>query len=158
MKTLITLSYILFSLVVMPSAFTVEFPFNENTITYLKNKYQGKKWLMVLWSVECPPCIKELALIESILEKNESLPIVVINTDGDKSLDADRKNLITQFKLDKIETYCFTDGQTDTSRFQVDANWFGELPRSYFFNEQGQSSGRSGLLSKEIIQQWLTIN
>ncbi len=158
MKKLISIGYLLLSLLVVPNAIAVDMPFNASTVTDLKNQYQGKKWLMILWSVECPPCIKELALLEKLVEQNKDLSIVAINTDGDQSLYADRKDLITQFNLDSIQTYYFTDGQTEASRFLVDASWFGELPRSYFFNEQGQSRGRSGLLSKKIIKQWLTIN
>lgn len=158
MKKLIYIGYFLFSLLALPSAFAADIPFNENTVEHLKNQFQGKKWLMVLWSVECPPCLKELALIDKLIEKNKKLPIVVINTDGEQSLYADRKDLITQFKLDRIKTYYFLDGQAETSRFQVDASWYGELPRSYFFNEQGQSIGKSGLLSKNIIKRWLALN
>ncbi len=158
MKKLISIGYIFLSLLVVPNALAADIPFNASTVADLKNLYHGKKWLMVLWSVECPPCIKELALLEKLVDQNIDLPVVVINTDGDLSLYADRKDLISQFNLDSIKSYYFTDGQTEASRFLVDASWFGELPRSYFFDEQGQSRGRSGLLSKNVIKQWLTIN
>ena len=146
------------ALVPLPNALAVELVFTENTIEQLKQEHKGEKWLMVLWSVECPPCLKELSFIAKLLEQNKNLPVVVINTDGDHALDEIRAEIMAQFNLAKLKKYYFSDGQAEVSRFQVDPNWYGELPRSYFINEQGHSIGKSGLLSQVVIKQWLAID
>jgi len=49
----------------------------------------------------------------------------------------------------------FADGEGDRNRYLIDANWYGELPRSYFVEPSGKFHGKSGLVSESLLTKWL---
>ncbi len=128
----------------------------------LKLKYYGKKWLILLWSVDCPPCLKELALVQTIQlqqkqQQKSELPIVIINIDTFEGSASQRNKILANFDLTTQTNLHFSDGFEDHSRFMIDPLWFGELPRSYFIDEVGTFHGKSGLASKQLFEKWLTV-
>jgi len=134
--------------------------FSKLSLEEIKQKHLGKRWLMVLWSLECPACFKELELIKTLKLEHprEALNIVFINADDtDDTDDAnnERKQVINSYDMKSFVNFYFTDGQGDLNRYQIDPLWYGELPRSYFVNEQGEFHGKSGLLDKSLIKKWL---
>ena len=129
--------------------------FNKGQLATLKTQNMGKQWLMLLWSVDCPPCMKELALVQKLQQKQKNLAVVIINTDTEESSEQERADIIKHFKLMNLKNFHFTQGQEAQQRYQVDPQWFGELPRSYFIDEQGKFHGKSGLIAEELLTQWL---
>ena len=121
----------------------------------VKTDYQGKQWLMLLWSVDCPPCFKELAVLQELQKENNDLAVVIINSDADNALTEEREAIINNFTLNQLTNFHFVDGKADQSRFWVDPQWYGELPRSYFFAKNGEFYAKSGLVNKDMIKKWL---
>jgi len=129
--------------------------FSKETLLKQQQENKGKRWLMLLWSVDCPPCYKELALLRDLHKHYNLLPIIIINTDDNDEVSEERVQVIKQFNLDDLLNLYFVDGQGAYNRYSIDPHWHGELPRSYFIDEQGKAMGRSGLLSREILVKWL---
>ena len=136
-------------------AYATSIAFNENHLQQIKTQYLGKQWLMLLWSVDCPPCFKELAIIQKLQGEYDDLAIVIINTDADDELQHAREKTIKKFDLTGFKNLHFTDGLADQSRFLVDPQWYGELPRSYFIEKNGKYHGKSGLVTQDMLTQWL---
>lgn len=111
--------------------------------------------LVVLWSVDCPPCYKELAMIEELLQQHPALPITLIATDDDESRYAEVEQLYTNIQGSQLKKAVFADSAGDSLRYRIDRSWLGELPRSYFVNDSGERLGISGLLSKDSVIEWL---
>ncbi len=137
-------------------------PVGNSSIEFSKVRFEqvtqerkGQKWLALLWSVDCPPCMKELALVQKLQQKQKNLAVVIINTDTEESSEQERADIIKHFKLMNLKNFHFTQGQEAQQRYQVDPQWFGELPRSYFIDEQGKFHGKSGLIAEELLTQWL---
>lgn len=130
--------------------------FDKRQLTQVKQQYDGERWLMLLWSVECPPCFKELAQIGKLAEENPDLPVVLINSDGDEWLDEQREALIEKYGLSKLQNLHFADGKAAKGRFVIDPSWYGELPRSYFYKSDGSRVAKSGLVATELLAKWLT--
>jgi len=122
-----------------------------------KQKYQGKKWLTLLWSVDCPPCMKELAIVQTLQQQQSELAIVIINVDTFEDSHKQRDKILTHFNLMSQTNLHFSDGLEDQSRYLIDPQWYGELPRSYFIDEAGISHGKSGLASKALLEKWLLV-
>jgi len=133
-------------------------PFSNDVFAQVKKQNQGNNWLMVLWSVDCPACFEELALIQQLRQINKDMRIVIINADDDEEVAAERAKILTKYQLNDLTNMFFNEGQGAKNRYQIDPNWFGELPRSYFINDQGTFYGKSGLLKKKQITQWLGLN
>ena len=129
--------------------------FSKAVFEEVKIQYLGKRWLMILWSVDCPACIKELALIQKLKATNPDLDIVLINADDNDEVDKERQKFIASYKLSALPNLYFPDGEGDHARFLIDKNWYGELPRSYFVDVNGKFNGKSGLISKDLIKKWL---
>jgi len=112
-------------------------------------------WIAVFWSLECPPCFKELKTISSMIKLDPDLKLVLINTDADIEMKSQMDEVIDQYQLNDLILMHFADGRASQNRYEIDPTWYGELPRSYFFNKAGESQGRSGLVEKKILEQWL---
>ena len=129
--------------------------FNKQAFEQVKQKYHGNKWLVLLWSVDCPPCMKELALVQKLQQQKQDLAVVIINVDTGEESASQRREIIRHFDLTNQLHLYFREGLEDHSRFLIDPQWFGELPRSYFIDEAGKFHGKSGLVAKELLQKWL---
>lgn len=136
-------------------AFAESIAFNKEQLIALKKENMGKQWLMLLWSVDCPPCFKELAIIQKLQRQHDDLAVVIINTDASDEINTERSDIIEKLDLTTVTNYHFVDGKGDQSRFYIDPNWYGELPRSYFVESDGKFHGKSGLVNKSILMQWL---
>lgn len=129
--------------------------FDKEQLSLVKKQNMGKQWLMLLWSVDCPPCFKELAIIQKLQNLHNDLAVVIINTDADDEISEERAEIIEKFKLTHLSNFHFVDGQRDQSRYIIDSNWYGELPRSYFVQKSGKFHGKSGLVNESILIKWL---
>ena len=137
------------------SSYAESIAFDKTQLATVKAQNTGKQWLMLLWSVDCPPCFKELAIIQKLQSQHDGLAVVIINTDANDEIDGERKSIIDKFELSSFKNFHFVDGKGDQSRFFIDPNWYGELPRSYFFESNGKFHGKSGLVNESLIVQWL---
>jgi thiol-disulfide isomerase/thioredoxin len=137
------------------ASFAESIAFNKAQLSTVKTQNMGKQWLMLLWSVDCPPCFKELAIIQKLQRQHDDLSVVIINTDANDEINTERKEIIEKFELNNFTNFHFVDGKGDQSRFFIDPNWYGELPRSYFVESDGKFHGKSGLVNQSILKQWL---
>ncbi|MDX2368605.1 MAG: redoxin domain-containing protein [Colwellia sp.] len=137
------------------TSFAESIAFDNAKLAAVKAQNMGKQWLMLLWSVDCPPCFKELANIQKLQRQHHDLAVVIINTDDNDEIKSERKEIIEKFELSTFTNFHFVDGKGDQSRFFIDPNWYGELPRSYFVESNGKFNGKSGLVNKPILMKWL---
>lgn len=130
-------------------------PFSTKQFTAIEQQNLGKQWLLLLWSLDCPPCFKELAVIAKLKKMRKDLPVVVINTDDDDSMQQERDALIAKYDLQGLTNLHFVDGKAGKNRMAIDKSWYGELPRSYFYQADGKRLGRSGLVAVDKLKMWL---
>ena len=62
--------------------------------TILK-RYQGRPFLMVFWSLDCPPCFQELTMLGKLIENYPAFNLVLVSTDSP----GDRKELLRKPRL-----------------------------------------------------------
>lgn len=129
--------------------------FDKKQLVTVKAHNMGKQWLMLLWSVDCPPCFKELAIIQKLQSQHDDLAVVIVNTDANDETNAERRKIIAKFELGNMTNFHFVDGKGDQSRFFIDPTWYGELPRSYFVESNGKFHGKSGLVNQSLLTKWL---
>jgi len=132
-------------------------PFNSESFAAIKEHFAGSEFLLGLWSVDCPPCLVELDMMGELLEKNPDLPFVLVSTD---SID-DRESaleFLEEFNLHERQSYMFADSFTERLRYSIDPNWFGELPRSYFFDPQHNMQSHSGIMTIKLLRRWFSRN
>ncbi len=130
---------------------------NATEVLHLKHVEQlfteGPR-LVVLWSVDCPPCYKELAMLAQLLKTHQKLAITIIATDDDSSRYPEVDAMHQRLQGEQLQKWVFAELAAPHLRFARDPSWSGVLPRSYFINQQGQRRGHSGLLKTVQITDW----
>ena len=94
---------------------------------------QNNEFIMLFWSIECSPCIKEMRSI-STLPKKQRDRFVFISTDGDEFIQ-EVSNTLNSLNLEKENNWIFSSAVTEDIINTIDSNWYGETPRSYYFDK-----------------------
>lgn len=132
-------------------------PFTSHSLESITQSREDQPFLLVLWSVECPPCLKELTLIRDLRAEYPTMNLVLIATD-DRSAVSQVEGILSELELDNIESWIFSDSYVERLRFQIDPEWAGELPRSYFYSPGHHRSARSGALTEAQLRDWMGRN
>ncbi|NOX09394.1 MAG: TlpA family protein disulfide reductase [Gammaproteobacteria bacterium] len=120
-------------------------------------RYQNSSFILVFWSIDCPPCYEELTMLGGLYKQYPVLPVVLVSTDG-LDVRTEVEVLISEKGLTGLESWIFTDSLSERLRFEVDKYWYGELPRSYFFSKNQPRHAVSGRLSHAYLMKWLNEN
>lgn len=125
-------------------------PFGTTTFAELKEELTGEPFVVSLWSVDCLPCRVELDMLGKLKEENPDFPLLLISTDPiDEREEA--VYILEEYGLESIESWMFADAFIERLRFSIDPGWYGELPRSYFYNATHGSVAHSGILTREKL-------
>lgn len=130
-------------------------PFTAESFEQIKSSFEGQEFLLGLWSVDCPPCLVELDFMGKLLELNPDIPYVLVSTDPIEDREYSDE-FLQDFGLTEMESWMFADSFVEKLRFSIDANWYGELPRSYFFDSNHEMKSHSGIVSKELLSEWFS--
>lgn len=158
MKKLLACTVIIVTLFFSDYSFADPQVFSKTAFEEIKKQHLGKRWLMILWSVDCPACFKELALIQKLRVDNSDINVVFINVDDNYEVEDERQKVISSYELSSLQNYYFADGEGDQARYIIDSTWYGELPRSYFIESNGKFHGKSGLVKEKSVRKWLIEN
>lgn len=129
-------------------------PFESDSLSKIEQAREGEAFVLVLWSIDCPPCIKELKLLSQFKTSGLLTRLILVSTDGEEYRD-ELERLIHAEQLSGYEHWLFNDALPERLRYKIDPLWYGELPRSYFYDEHGERIPHSGVLTEEILQAWL---
>lgn len=124
--------------------------FNEQSLKLISKQYAGQPFLMILWSLDCPACFDEFELLSHWVQKNPAANLVLISTDP-VSQEVEVKKVLNEYQLAKRDNWIFSSQVHVSLRYAIDPNWYGELPRSYFFDQQHTPYAHSGVLSSEAL-------
>jgi len=123
--------------------------FTHGSYKQIVNQYKQQPFVMVLWSLDCPPCYKELELLADERRKHD-FNLVLISTDG-----ADARNevasVLNKYNLQSVNSWLFDEFSSQHLRYEIDPAWYGELPRSYLFDSVHQRKSISGVLSTDQL-------
>lgn len=124
----------------------------ELTETKVEKVFETQNRLIMLWSVDCPPCYQELAVLEKLLLLYPHLPITLISTDDDTDRHEEVEGQYKRLNGKSLTTWVFAEGEAASLRYAIDKTWSGVLPRSYLIKVTGKV-GHSGMLKENDIRQ-----
>lgn len=84
---------------------------------------------VLFWSIDCPPCLKEMHRISG-LSKAEKQLFIFVSTDGHEYL-TEVKNTIRQLNLSTEKHWLVNSAERESIISMVDTSWYGETPRLY---------------------------
>ena len=116
--------------------------------------HPGKPFILALWSLDCTHCRDDLALLGKLQAKYRMLDLVFVATDT-RSRQAEIQTVLKQYALQHAESWVFADSYAERLRFEIDAQWYGELPRTYFFDASGNATAVSGKIELKSTELWV---
>lgn len=114
----------------------------------------GKPFIISLWSLDCTYCHDDMVLFGKLSKKYHDLDLVLISTDTPEQIKEIARTL-QKYPLKKAESWVFADSFVERLRYEVDTQWYGELPRTYFYDAQGHALALSGKLDYAQIERWI---
>jgi len=135
-------------------------PLLSGSYQHIISAHAGKPFIVALWSLSCTHCGADMEMFEWLLKQNPTLNLVLISTDTPEQNVVIAQRL-RQYHLDKsahhqyLESWVFADSFTERLHFEVDPQWYGELPRTYFFDASGKSTAISGVLRADFVEKWV---
>jgi hypothetical protein len=126
-------------------------PFVSGSYAQIDARYGNDHALVLLWSVDCPPCLQEL----DALSKEPHLPykVVLISTDP-AAARAEVRAVVEKYAVGQWEHWQFASAEVERLRFEVDPRWYGETPRSYVYRTGQERLTLRGALTQS---QWLAL-
>lgn len=127
--------------------------FKKGSFEQIKQAHKDQPYVITFWSETCGYCMKELALLGKLLKSTPNVAIVSITTDP--FLESQTINrILSQKDLLQVEKWVFSDNYTASLYYDVDQNWYGELPFTYFFDKNNQMIKHKGTINKIELTEW----
>ena len=114
-------------------------------------------FIVNLWSIDCPPCRKELVMLRELSQQYPQLDVVLISTD-EPEYRSEVLDVMNELGLGQLEAWHFDDPFVERLRFAIDKTWFGELPRTYFYSLEGEVEAVSGIVELQKLTSWMQQN
>lgn len=128
-------------------------PFDAASPAALRQTYAGRPFVLVFWSVNCAPCLVEMAQWRTYRKQFPGIPIIQIATEPlDES--AAIINVLDRYDAGTTGHLAFADDYAEKIRHAVDPAWRGETPRVYFFDRDHKRIARSGSTDTEWTRRW----
>jgi thiol-disulfide isomerase/thioredoxin len=129
-------------------------PFGGDSLAAILAARSGKPFILKFWSLDCPPCRAELPQWHALTQRHPRLDLVLVNVDGEAHAD-EVAQLLDEHGLGRHEYWIFAHPFPQQLRLAIDANWYGELPRTYFYSPDHSHHAVSGKLSAEQVERWI---
>lgn len=123
-------------------------PFISGSYQQIVTSNEGKPFMLAIWSITCPSCIKDMEVLNAVHKAHPELKIVMLTTD-DIAETTEAQKILVKNQLTDLEHWIYAEENTQKLQFEIDPKWYGELPRTYFFDKKQQREGVSGALSKQ---------
>ena len=148
------LKIFLFLLFFSHFSFAYDFmPFDMNTRKVIEKRYIDQPLIISFWSIDCPYCIDDLKKLGKALSKNTNVKLITVCVDGKESAKK-AERILSQANLPKHEKYQYAEVDEDRLRYNIDPAWYGELPRTYFYDAAHQVTPLSGKISYSFLDKW----
>jgi thiol-disulfide isomerase/thioredoxin len=128
-------------------------PFVRGSQQAIVTAHAGTPFVLSLWSLDCTYCRHDLAMLGRLQKDHPQLRLVMVATDP-PSRRGEIAPTLAGLGVEG-ESWLFADAYAERLRYEVDTEWFGELPRTYFYDGKGERIGVSGSLDEEAVREWI---
>ncbi|MFZ9642205.1 MAG: TlpA family protein disulfide reductase [Candidatus Methylopumilus sp.] len=129
-------------------------PFVANSRLAIEQAHQGQPMILAFWSIDCSYCLDELNLLGDLLKQHPNIQLVLVNVDG-LSTAQDLAKALKPIRLPAAyEAWQFSEPDEERLRYSVDKRWYGELPRTYYYDNTHQVKAVSGSVDLIWLKNW----
>jgi thiol-disulfide isomerase/thioredoxin len=127
-------------------------PWRADSRSTLEQQFARKPFILALWSLDCAYCAEELRMLGAWVKQHPQVALVTVNTDIGQATDA--ATFMDALALPAHARWQFAGNDADRLRYQLDPAWYGELPRTYFYDTRHQVQAISGRPAKDWLDNW----
>ena len=127
-------------------------PWQGESRRALEQQYARKPFILALWSLDCAYCAEDLRTLGAWVRQHPHVTLVTVNTDIGQATEA--AAFIDGLALPAHARWQFAGNDADRLRYQLDPAWYGELPRTYFYDARHQVQAISGRPAKDWLDNW----
>jgi hypothetical protein len=132
---------------------TILQPFETGSLQRIMEQHKDKPFVLFVWSLDCVYCQASLDTLSQASRDNKKLNIVTLSTDA---ADDPQASALMQKRLSGLRmtdnAWAFGSASPEKLKYAIDPKWYGEKPRSYWFNAQGERIAYSGVLTADKIE------
>lgn len=128
-------------------------PFVPGSYAQLIERQGGQPFVLSFWSLDCPPCYRELMLWGEQLRKGATVQLVLVSTDSPNDA-AEIEALLAEHGLSDVESWVFAAPEQQL-RYEIDRHWRGELPRTYLLERGEVTDAVTGVVDERRIREWV---
>lgn len=142
-------------LLISSAALAVDFlPFKSDSRAAIEQAYAGKPLILAFWSVDCAYCEDDLKLLGDIVKQHPDIALVTVCTDQ-QNMAAGARKVLSKIDLPAHQQWQFAESDAERLRYNIDKKWYGELPRTYFYDGQHKVKAVSGKPDPKWLEGWL---
>ncbi len=128
--------------------------FVTGSMATIQEEHAGKPFVLFLWSLTCAYCPTELKMLGEFRQKHPELNLVLIATDTPEE-EPEIVSHLADYGLNRTERWVFAEEMPERLRSEIDRRWYGEVPRTYFYDRNHQREVKTGLVGEEYVKNWL---
>jgi thiol-disulfide isomerase/thioredoxin len=128
--------------------------FERGSWQRLLRSHAGHPTLVHFWGVTCGPCKVELPELGEFMKQHPSVDVVTIDADLVPNSDAAVLSMLEGAGLLSAENWMFNDGFPERLRYEIDAAWQGDIPRTILISRKGEMATIEGSAEPFLLQKW----
>ena len=129
-------------------------PFMASSRMEIEKAHQGQPMIVAFWSLDCTYCLEELNTLGEFVKQHPKIKLVLVNADG-LSTTQEVAKALKQIKLPAVyEAWQFSEPDEERLRYSIDKAWYGELPRTYYYDNSHQVKAVSGSPDLTWLKNW----
>ncbi len=129
--------------------------FFADSLNTIIRQQSGHPFVLVIWSLDCEYCQASLDLLSEEKKAHPNLRVVTLSSD---TLSDPQSVILMKTRLSglglRANAWAFSDAPPEQLRYVIDPKWHGEMPRSYWFNAEGVSTGLSGTVTHAAVMRF----
>lgn len=130
-------------------------PFASSSRQAIEQSHRSQAFILAFWSLDCLYCLDELSLLADVLRQHTRVKLILVSTDGQSSAKQIQQTL-NKIKLPaNVELWQYAESDEEKLRYSIDKQWYGELPRTYYYDSMHQVTAISGKPEQKWLHQWL---
>lgn len=127
-------------------------PWQGESRRALEQQYARKPFILALWSLDCAYCAEDLRTLGAWVRQHPHVTLVTVNTDIGQATEA--AAFMDGLALPAHARWQFAGNDADRLCYQLDPAWYGELPRTYFYDARHSVQAVSGRPAKDWLDNW----
>lgn len=129
--------------------------FDAQSLQTIESSYTKRAFLLIVWSIDCLPCRHELEMIREVKTEYPDFNLSILATESIEQIN-ELQSVLKEHRLLEQDNWAFKHSNSASLKFKLDPDWYGELPRAYFYDSMHNRFPVSGALSKSQVISWFS--